>query len=99
MKRLIAKSENTPDFRKLTDSLDFIAENIGRNATALVAKKSSHVLDDFQLDLGDNYKNDYGEDLKDSLQKLIKQLTDISDKLYEISENISETAREEYPDY
>ncbi len=99
MKRLIAKSENTPDFRKLTDSLDFIAENIEKNTTALDVRKSSYILKDFHSNLGDKYKDTYGESLEDSLQKLIEQLTDISNKLYEISEGVSEIAREEYPDY
>ena len=49
--------------------------------------------------MGDKYKDTYGEDLEDSFQKLIEWLTEISNKLYEISEGISEIARDEYPDY
>jgi hypothetical protein len=99
MKRLIAKSEDTPNFRKLTDALDFIAESVEKNAKVLDARKSSQVLDDFNASLGDKYKDNYGKSLEDSLQELIEQLNDISNKLYEISLDISETARDEYPDY
>ena len=49
--------------------------------------------------MGDKYKDTYGEDLEDSLQKLIERFSEISSKLYEISEGISEIARDEYPDY
>ena len=96
MKRLIANSDK-PDYKKLTSALESISDRIESTAKSLSAKQFSSAYDEFDSKLGDKYKEWYGESLEDSFQDVINKLTEAADKLNDMSFEIAEMVRDEYP--
>ena len=97
MKRLIANTDK-PNYKKLTSTLESASEKIESTAKSLSAKQFSSAYDEFNSKLGDKYKEWYGESLEDSFQGVINKLTEAADKLDEMSFEMAEMVRDEYPE-
>jgi len=97
MKRLIANTDK-PNYKKLTSTLESASEKIESTAKSLSAKQFSSAYDEFNSKLGDKYKEWYGESLEDSFQDVINKLTEAADKLDEMSFEMAEMVRDEYPE-
>ena len=97
MKRLIANSDK-PNYKSLTKIFENAADNIEKEAKVLSARTFSASYNEFESKLGEKYQDWYGESLEDSIQDVINKLTEASDKLNEMSFEMAEMVRDEYPE-
>ena len=92
MKRLIASSDKKT-YRGLTNLLNEVSDKCNAYANMLERKNSISLIQEFQEDLGEHYKDDVGTDLGEDINAIVEQLRGIADKLDNISFDVAETAR------
>ena len=92
MRRLLA-SDDKKTYHGLTSLLEDVADKCNAQANVLEGKRLISLYQEFQEDLGQSYKDDYGTDAGEDINSIVEELREISDKLNMIAEDIAETAR------
>ena len=81
MQKIIASDDNKKTYYPLYYLLDDIANNCDACANFLQKRNSISLIQEFQEDLGEHYKDNVGMDLKENVSKIASQLRDVSYKL------------------
>ena len=80
MKKLTA-NDDEKTYWPLYYLLDDVADKCNAYADFLQKKDSTSLIQEFQEDLGKQYKNNIGMDLKENVSEIASQLRDVSYKL------------------
>ena len=92
-------SSDTPNYRRFTNALESIGDELDKIANKLESKQMIDMYDEFDLDLGEKYKDTTGENLGDSIYAVQQTLREAAEALHTIAFDATEEARMEYSDY